>query len=66
MGIRQWKNPSSEFRLEEPRNDFHVIMDNRVLLLMAEIRLTTWDGAETLKNDGINYQPQLVQDFSHQ
>ncbi len=28
---------------------------------------TTWDGAETLYlNNGENYQPQLVQDFSHQ
>ena len=30
------------------------------LQLMAEIWLTTWDGAETLINNGINYQPKLV------
>ena len=32
---------------------------------MAEIRLTTWDVWNPLQN-GKNYQPQLVQDFSHQ
>ena len=33
--------------------------------LMEEIRVTTWDVVETLEimDNGINYQPQLVQDF---
>ena len=31
-----------------------------MILLMEEIRLTTWDGAKTLVNTGINYQAQLV------
>ena len=35
------------------------------LLLMAEILLTTWDVWNPI-NNGKNYQPQLVQDFSHQ
>ena len=34
------------------------------LQLMAEIWLTTWDGAETLINNGINYQPKLVSRIS--
>ena len=37
------------------------------LLLMAEIPFpTTWDGVWNPINNGKNYQPQLVQDFSHQ
>ena len=28
--------------------------------------ITTWDGAKTSVNNGINYQPQPVQDFFHQ
>ena len=31
----------------------------------SEIQLTTWD-AQSPVNNGINYQPQLVQDFFHQ
>ncbi len=37
-----------------------------MLLLMEEIPVpTTWD-VKNLVNNGINYQPQQVQDFSHQ
>ena len=32
----------------------------------SEIRITTWDGAFYPVNGGINYQPQMVQDFFHQ
>ncbi len=35
------------------------------ILLMEEIRLTTWD-VWNLVDSGKNYQPQLVQDFFHQ
>ena len=36
-----------------------------LILLMAEIPFpTTWDGAETFVNNGINYQPQLVSRIS--
>ena len=32
----------------------------RVVLLMVQKTCTIWDGAKTLVNNGINYQPQLV------
>ena len=36
-----------------------------LILLLEEIRLTTWD-VQNPVNNGIKYQPQLVQDFFHQ
>ena len=38
----------------------------KLRLMVEKSQTTTWDGAKTLVNNGINYQPQLVQDFSHQ
>ena len=37
-------------------------ISNLHIVLMEEILLTTWD-VQNLVNNGINYQPQLVQDF---
>ena len=35
------------------------------LLMVQKSRTTTWDVSNPV-NNGINYQPQLVQDFFHQ
>ena len=39
-------------------------MDTNGTVDASEIRLTTWDGAKTLVNNLINYQPQLVRRIS--
>jgi len=31
-----------------------------MLLMVQKSQTTTWDGAKTPANNGINYQPQLV------
>ena len=41
-------------------------ISNHVLLLMVQKSQTTTGMFKSAVNNGINYQPQLVQDFSHQ
>ena len=37
-----------------------LLFTTALLLMLQKSQTTTWDGAKTLVNNGINYQPQLV------
>jgi len=50
-----WTKATFSEAKDEAGNDY-----NDILLMLQKSQTTTWDAAKTLVNNGINYQPQLV------
>ena len=55
---KAWK---PAFQVDKPWGLFSCF----ILFMVQKSQTTTWDVSNPI-NNGINYQPQLVQDFSHQ